>query len=204
MSEEKAKKPLYKKWWVWVLAIVVIAGIGSQGGEDSPEEVAKLAEDPVMLSRPDQQKNFVAIVSNAIKASKNAENDMQKGGFLNKRGTEICNLLKTRAVKDWTGWIKSIDTNSDGKGVLEVKLARNIHVETWNNALSDVMSNTLIAPGSQLFNAVSAMKSGDGVKFSGTFIKDATHCIEEQSLSLSGKVGDPEFTFRFSSVSLIK
>jgi len=205
MSEEKTKKPFYKKWWVWVLAIIVIAGIGSQGGDNpKTEQSAKLAEDLVILTRPDQQKNFVVIVSNAIKAAKNVENNMQKGGILNTRGKEICNLLKTRAVKDWTGWVESIDTNSDGKGVLGIKLARNIHVETWNNALSDIMSKTLIEPGSALFNAVASMKKGNSVKFSGTFFKDDTHCIAGQSMGLRGKVEDPEFTFRFSTVSLIK
>jgi hypothetical protein len=205
MSEEKTKKPFYKKWWVWVIAIIVIAGIASQGEDSStPEQLAKLAEDPVILTRPDQQKNFVAIVSNAIKAAKNVENDMQKGGILNTRGKEICELLKTLAVKDWTGWVESIDTNSDGKGVLGIKLARNINVETWNNAMSDITSKTLIEPGSELFNKAASMKKGSRVKFSGTFFKDDTHCIDGQSMGLAGKVEDPEFTFRFSTVSLIK
>lgn len=35
MSKEKIKKPFYKKWWVWVLAIIIIGGIGSSlGGEE--------------------------------------------------------------------------------------------------------------------------------------------------------------------------
>lgn len=28
MGEETAKKPFYKKWWVWALAIVIVIGIG--------------------------------------------------------------------------------------------------------------------------------------------------------------------------------
>lgn len=34
MSEEKQKRPFYKKWWVWVIAIFVIAIIGSIGNDD--------------------------------------------------------------------------------------------------------------------------------------------------------------------------
>ena len=30
----KIKKPFYKKWWVWVLAVIVIIGIGSSGGKN--------------------------------------------------------------------------------------------------------------------------------------------------------------------------
>lgn len=29
----KVKKPFYKKWWVWVIVIIVIGGIASGGGE---------------------------------------------------------------------------------------------------------------------------------------------------------------------------
>jgi len=37
MSEEKTKKPFYKKWWVWVIAVLVLAaiGAGSEKGEDN-------------------------------------------------------------------------------------------------------------------------------------------------------------------------
>lgn len=28
-----AKKPFYKKWWVWVIAVIVVIGIGSQGSK---------------------------------------------------------------------------------------------------------------------------------------------------------------------------
>ncbi|MCT4798177.1 Ltp family lipoprotein [Exiguobacterium profundum] len=32
MSKEKVKKPFYKKWWVWVLAVIVLIGVS--GGEE--------------------------------------------------------------------------------------------------------------------------------------------------------------------------
>ncbi|AKM19787.1 hypothetical protein GARCT_02536 [Geobacillus sp. 12AMOR1] len=32
---EKQKKPFYKRWWVWVLALIIIGAIASGGGEDS-------------------------------------------------------------------------------------------------------------------------------------------------------------------------
>lgn len=35
MAKEKIKKPFYKKWWVWVLAIIVIGAIASNGNDDS-------------------------------------------------------------------------------------------------------------------------------------------------------------------------
>ncbi len=37
MAKEKVKKPFYKKWWVWVLAVIIIGSIATGGGEDSAE-----------------------------------------------------------------------------------------------------------------------------------------------------------------------
>lgn len=40
---EQVKKAWYKKWWVWVIAILVLAGIGSaiSGGGSSSKESAQ-------------------------------------------------------------------------------------------------------------------------------------------------------------------
>lgn len=35
MSKEKVKKPFYKRVWVWVIAIVIVIGIASIGGDDT-------------------------------------------------------------------------------------------------------------------------------------------------------------------------
>ncbi|MCO6465032.1 MAG: hypothetical protein J5I53_00295 [Bradyrhizobiaceae bacterium] len=32
-SDTTGKKPFYKKWWVWVLAVVIVIGIASQSGK---------------------------------------------------------------------------------------------------------------------------------------------------------------------------
>lgn len=37
MATEKVKKPFYKKWWVWLLAIIIVGAIAS-GGEDTPTD----------------------------------------------------------------------------------------------------------------------------------------------------------------------
>ena len=39
MAKEKVKKPFYKKWWVWVLAIIIIGSIATSG-EEEPTETA--------------------------------------------------------------------------------------------------------------------------------------------------------------------
>ncbi|MGJ7912622.1 hypothetical protein [Neobacillus sp. LXY-1] len=44
-KKEKVKKPFYKKWWVWVIAIIVLFGIiGSIGNEEPTKKSEKVTE----------------------------------------------------------------------------------------------------------------------------------------------------------------
>ena len=206
-ENQKPKKSIFKKWWFWVLAIVIVGGLVGQQGQDGTDSstTASSGKDAkpsaVVSNRSAQQADFIKIVQEGQTAAKAAENDMQRGGHLATRGKALCSLLQSKKVANWTGWVDTVDSNSDGKGVLAIKVAKDIHLETWNNALSDIMDETLLEPGSPIFNAASALKKRQEVKFSGEFITDETHCLGEQSLSLDGKISDPEFTFRFSEVS---
>lgn len=59
MAEEKVvkeKNPFYKKWWVWVLAIIIIANIANIGGE---EEAAKEPAEPTEVAAEDTEKEVV-------------------------------------------------------------------------------------------------------------------------------------------------
>lgn len=40
MTEENTKKPIYKKWWVWVIAVIILAAIGAGQGEKGDNVVA--------------------------------------------------------------------------------------------------------------------------------------------------------------------
>jgi hypothetical protein len=72
---------------------------------------------------------------------------------------------------------------------------------TWNNDLSDISDNTLIQPGTELFRSASSLKKGQRVSFSGSFVPAREGCISESSITLRGKLDDPDFIFRFSSVA---
>lgn len=37
MGKERIKKPFYKKWWVWLIAVIVVIGATSGGEEDGTE-----------------------------------------------------------------------------------------------------------------------------------------------------------------------
>ena len=204
-SSQSPKKPFYKKWWFILFGVIVVLGAISRGGDDDGGSSGNSSTpDAVTINRPEMEAKFIEVATQAIKDGRGADNDMQRGGLLSKRNEEICSLFPSyqRSVKDWTGYVALVDSNSDGKGVLSVKLARNIHVRTWNNSFSDLDSHTLLEPNSNLFKTASSLGKGDKVKFSGTFFSDSEGaCLAEQSMSLNGKLSDPEFTFRFTSLS---
>lgn len=153
------------------------------------------------LEMPKDQEQFLTIVNTAIEKSKDAKNDMQRGSAKSKRDKEICKLIKKGKVNNWVGKINDIGANGDGKGILAIGLSDDIEIKTWNNAISDIGSDTLIEPDSSLFETVSGMSEGDYVIFSGSFVKENSNCVHEASMSLSGGLLEPEFIFRFSGVS---
>lgn len=84
-------------------------------------------------------------------------------------------------------------SNAENEGII---------IKTWNNSLSDMGDHTLIEPGSAVFNTASNFSEGQIIKFSGTFLRGIENeCVRESSLSLQGTLDEPEFIFRFSSVS---
>jgi hypothetical protein len=216
MSEEKASKPIYKKWWFWLIMVFVFIGVfGSGGGSKSssnsssssasistPSEPPKL--DPIDAKRPEIEARFIEAVTAARAKSKDADNDMQRGSAKSERDKNVCALLKNLKAKDWTGKITNITSNSDGKGVIEVEIAKNITVKTWNNALSDIGDHTLIEPGTKFFDFVAGLKKGTVIQFSGNFFRGSSgDCLKESSMSLRGKIEDPEFIFNFVEIGTI-
>ena len=126
---------------------------------------------------------------------------MQRGGFKARRDDQVCNVLTSKTIIDWVGTVRTVDSNSDGKGVLSIAIADGIRLETWNNDLSDFEDHTLLQPSTKVFNAAASMRSGQLATFSGSFIPDSENCIRESSMTLSGKLTDPEFIFQFSAVA---
>jgi hypothetical protein len=153
---------------------------------------------------PAAEQAFIQAVQRGQAAFQGAPNEMAQGGTRAQRRTAICQSLNVPGqgvlISGWVGQIDKLSSNSDGKGVLYLSLAPNIRVETWNNDFSDTSDRTLIEPSSPLFAAVSQMKEGDEVVFSGTFFPSDVDCVEEHSMGLQGSMSEPEFIFRFASV----
>lgn len=170
---------------------------------NSPPAVADLV-DLVKAQQPADEAVFIAAIGDAQRKESDAKNDMQRGGVKAVRDTALCTLMSNLAVTNWTGKVTKVSANSDGRGVFYVEIANKISLKTWNNSISDSSDNTLMTPGSKAFNAASNMEEGALVRVSGSFIGtgDST-CIRESSMTLKGKLQDPEFIFKFHSVSLL-
>lgn len=209
----KAKKPLSKQWWLWGAIVIGVSAITVMSERTNTErsgapitaaapEDNQLTASSETLARPADQVRFMQVVAVGQAESRSAENDMQRGGVKAKRDGAVCAALPSLVVSDWIGTIDNIDSNSDGKGVLAIKLADGLKVKTWNNSLSDAIDGTLIEPMTKLFRDASVMNQGQRIVFSGTFIRGREgECIKEQSLSLRGKVEGPEFVFKFAAIS---
>jgi hypothetical protein len=174
---------------VGALLIGMVAG----GGNSAPPS----SSFPV----PSDQAGFARAISTARTAYGDAANKLAAGGARSRRQQAICNALQGQSTSGWIGRIAQLSSNGDGKGVISIEVAPDVHVATWNNALSDIGSHTLIEPTSSLFKSLAAMRRGDTVKFSGNFTSSQVDCVGEQSVTLDGSMTDPVFTMRFTSIS---
>jgi hypothetical protein len=172
-------------------------------GQASPPQpaVETAPTAPAPPTRPADEQQFIRAVQESRTAFQQAANEMAQGGTRALRRERICQDLTGLEVSGWVSQINKLGSNSDGKGVLEVSLADGVTLATWNNDLSDISDNTLINPASPLFQSLAQMKVGDQVTFSGSFAPSDVDCVREASMTLSGSMTDPDFVFRFSSVS---
>ena len=75
----KISKPIYKRVWFWILAVIVIAVIGSAGGGDEKTSAPKnndtpAASEEIVYEAVDLQTMFDELEGNAMKAEANYQN----------------------------------------------------------------------------------------------------------------------------------
>ncbi|WP_051448388.1 hypothetical protein [Bradyrhizobium sp. WSM1417] len=150
---------------------------------------------------PDSERQFIAAVQRAREVYRAATNDMARGAARPLRAKDLCSILRPLTARNWVGQVTMLSTNSDGKGVLEILIEKDIVVKTWNNVLADTGDETLIDPASSLFSTASALTVGSRVLFSGSFRPSSVDCVKEGSLTMRGSLTAPEFIIRFSDVS---
>ena len=223
MSESKeitpASRPWYKKKrfiipFVFMVLVVGFGGSSSSDSEDtnsaSVEASASEAsveviptEDPNMSNYglyPQAQADFIALIEQAREDLDNAETDLQESVILRDRDKALCGVLSSRVANKWVGEVKDVGANGEGKAYLEIEIADDVRVKTWNNALSDFSDNTLISPSSKFFDRLVAMNKGDLVTWSAKFLSDSNFCLKGANLTEYFYGKDPKFIVDFKDV----
>lgn len=186
-----------------------VAGASSAGtvalpaGSVAPAAVAASSSAPSAVAVPPlpaDEQAFVQAVMGATESYRAAGTDFQKGATRPARAKAVCKAVSSPKVSKWVGTVAKLSTNSDGKGVISISIAKNVELKTWNNTLSDIGTGSLIEPGSKLFNVLGTLNVGDGVVFSGSFEKSETDCYRESSMTLDGSMKNPEYIMKFQSV----
>jgi len=151
---------------------------------------------------PEQQASFIAAISDYKKRFDSAGNELQQSVLRDERRMAILKAVGGQLRADgWSGTLRKLETNSDGNAVVTVRIAPNIDLATWNNAISDVLHSTLIDKGTPLYASLVNMSAGDKVKVSGNFIRAEADGLFEQSITIRGAMTAPEFLFKFTDIS---
>lgn len=212
-----------KLWQKITTVVLLLALFGASSGSNStstdsnngktsnaaPSEPAAEPEKPVEVEPtggqygeyPAAQMKFVDTVEKARTAISDAETDLQESVALRSRDKALCAILRNNKVTDWTGVIGRVGANGEGKAYVLVDIAEDMKVSTWNNALSDFSDNTLIPTTSNFFDNLVALKKGDPVTFSGTFLSSNDSCLSKKNLTNLFYGRDPDFLFRFSKIT---
>jgi hypothetical protein len=211
-----------KKIIIPLVLLVVVVGAASSGSSEKatdpektttsadseqsaePVEEAPVKEEPVggeFGNYPAAQAKFVKVIEVAKDKINAAETDLQESVALRQRDKDLCAILGNYTATNWTGVIDTVGANGEGKAYVEIKIADNVKIKTWNNAFSDLNDGTLIPETSKFFNSLVALKKGDPVTFSATFLRGDNFCLKKANLTQTFYAIDPGFIVRFTNVS---
>lgn len=208
--------PIYKRRGVQIAvgAFLVVGLIGSlleedttasSSGDPSAATAApRQTPDPVPApSRrvPAEQEAFVALIREYEDRYDTAETDLQRANVRVQRRQALCDLIPDRTVTDWVGEVDTIGGNSDGDAYLDIEIADDIHIGTWNNRLSDLFDDTLVLATDPLYDTLLALRVGERVTFSGEFMSTSDECLRTSNLTEAFDMSRPDFKFKFSAVS---
>lgn len=156
-------------------------------------------DDPDVRRALDDEARFIAAVVNHREAFVAAPDETAQRGARENRKSAICAVLPSLSVRQWRGTIALLSSAGDGKGAISIRLAPDLELRTWSDAASGAADNSLL--DAESFKKLAALKEGDFVTFSGTFLRSDADCVKETNLQPSRSMRQPEFVFRFADVS---
>lgn len=144
---------------------------------------------------PDQERQFLSIVDDFAAKYKAAPNDFAKGGLRLQRAKALCGLMRSPAVENWVGTVRTLSSNNAGKGTLAVFLGKHT-----NSSIVEV----LVEPGTPVHEAAGQLRNKQRVVFSGVFTQGDKDCFKESSFTQKGAMTSPFWRFAFSSIKPAK
>lgn len=190
---------------------IVVAETGSTEivTPDEPVDAAAstceeaLAADEVAAQIPEQQAAFIQTVEAFAHLYNQTENELQGSIHRAQRKEALATLLPDRAIQGWTGTLESLSTDTKGNAYITIRPdgMDSITIATWNNALRDVGTNSMIPSGSDLYNKLAGMNVGDRVVFSGAFAASDEDHLAESSMTEVGSMTTPGFVLVFEDVT---
>lgn len=195
------------KWIGGGFTALVVASIaltpGKPDADASKSASTQIASEKVTAAPlPESQATFIAAINDYRNRFNSASNELQQAALRDQRRTAILQAVGAQLYAGgWIGTLRKLETNGDGDAIVTVRIAPDIDLATWNNALSDVLHSTLIEKGSPLYSVLLNMTVGDRVRMSGNFVRAEADGIFEQSITIRGAMTAPEFLFRFNEIS---
>jgi len=214
---KRLKMALWLKIVIGILVIAIapqaISGFlegfqrSTPGITDAVNELSQtsntLKQTVIADSRPEKQKQFESVIATFSQQFDRAQNELQESSYRRDRMNAIKELKIDTQINGWIGTLNQLKTNTEGKAYITIRLNNNLTIGTWNNAFSDIMDNTLISIDSALYKTLINMKTGQKVKFFGSFINSDLDYFKEKSMTIRGAMKTPEYLMRFSNVEAI-
>ena len=149
------------------------------------------------VTRPDDEKAFVEVVSTARVDYLATTNELRQHLIMKRREHEACHEVLGRHVRNWHGTITRLKTSgSEDEAILEIEIGTDIKVSNDNPGA------TLITTTSPMYEPLSKRGVGELIHFSGRFVSDGDCPLAEGGWSDSQKMTSPSFSFDFSAVCL--
>ena len=216
------KKPWWKKKKIMIPLVIVIFAIGSTSNSSTDNKSAtptaspsasatesasasatpteEATQDPGYGSYPEAEAAFIKTIEDGKVELDKASTDLQQSVVLRNRDKALCRILSSNRATNWTGVITNVGANGEGKAYVEIEIAKDITIKTWNNAFSDISDNTLIPTSASFFNNLVSMKDGDLVTFSAKFLQGKNSCLKRANLTEIFYGFSPEFIVKFTDV----
>jgi hypothetical protein len=127
-------------------------------------------------------------------------NELRLAELRSARAEALRQAMGTTQISSWTATLTKPRTTGDGDAVVQVRLPCGATLKTWNNAMTDEGSGTLIAHDSPLYGTLAKLHEDQLVVIDGHLFQGARDGFTELSFTELGSMLHPEFLFRFLNI----